>query len=101
MHSITIPKNPAASAMYSIASRHYDREILFAKDRRYAIVLGAQHGANVYTTHKDQAGVIRRVLEMRSACPVYSIYDREGREYYVAGDQPQQWLEPIREEEAA
>ena len=81
----TIPKKSSGSgSIHDIASQHSDREIVFARGCKYAVVIASYYGGRGYTTHRTEAATIKT-----SKAAVYShvIIDAQGQRYEVNPNQ--------------
>ena len=70
-----------SGSIHDIASDMYDREIKFAKDCKYAVVLSSYDGGKGYTTHKTEGAAIRASRSVSDYS--HAIIDADGNEYEV------------------
>jgi hypothetical protein len=63
----------------------YDREIKFRGGTKYAVVLIAYYGHNLYTTHRTAEAAIRESKKQTRGGWEHVIIDSEGAEYKISG----------------
>lgn len=77
-------KMSGTGSIHDIASDQYDREVVFGRGCRYAVVLASYYGGKGYTTHRTAEATIKASHRVREYSHV--ILDTAGREYSVDGD---------------
>jgi hypothetical protein len=76
-------KSTGTGTIYDIASDQFDRKIKFRSGTRYAVVLAAYYGCNLYTTHKTEDSAI---TQSKKTSDAHIVMDSEGTIYLVDGD---------------
>lgn len=85
MTTYTIPqKMSGTGSIHDIASDMFDRNIVFAPDCKFAVVLASYYGGKGYTTHKTEAAAIAASRSNKDYS--HRIIDTEGNEYDTYGD---------------
>lgn len=78
----TIPqKMSGTGSIHDIASQHFDRDIIFAKNAIYAVVRASYYGGKGYTTHKTAEATIRASKAIANYSHV--IMDIRGNTYMI------------------
>ena len=81
----TIPqKMSGTGSIHDIASDCFDREIVFAPDCKYAVVLASYYGGKGYTTHRTERAAIKASNAQKNYS--HEVIDREGNLYLVDYD---------------
>ena len=74
-----IPRKPSNSgSINDIASDMFDREIVFGKDCKYAVVSASYYGGKGYTTHRTEESAVAG--SKRNECS-HAIIDTQGNYY--------------------
>lgn len=76
-------KMSGTGSIHDIASDMHDREIVFASDCIYAVVLAAYYGGKGYSTHRTIEATI--AASSKNVAYSHSIIDAEGNAYSVDG----------------
>lgn len=85
MKTFTIEqKMSGTGSIHDIASDLFDREIVFAKGCKYAVVLASYYGGKGYTAHKTEKAAV--AASKRNRDYSHMIIDAEGNEYIVNHD---------------
>jgi len=74
-------KMSGTGTIHDIASEHFDRDIIFRKPAKYAVVLAAYYGGRGYTTHHTAEAAIAKSAKMCAAGYSHTVIDCDGREY--------------------
>ena len=81
MKVYTIPqKISGTGTIHDIASQHYDREIKFRKGYKFAVVLAAYYGTNIYTTHRTAEAAAAESVKQDDFS--HTIIDDTGKAYH-------------------
>jgi len=77
---LTIPKKMSNSgSIHDIASDMADRNIIFAPNCKFAVVLASYYGGKGYTTHKTAAAAAAASHKQREYS--HTVLDTDGAEY--------------------
>lgn len=84
-NSYIIPQKPSnTGTIYDLASEHFDRQIVFAKNSIYAVVCAAYYGGKGYTTHASAKAAIKASKALGDYN--HSIIDVNGEHYDIFHD---------------
>ena len=83
MKFIIKQKMSRTGSIHDIASDMFDREIVFAPDCKFAVVLASYYGGRGYTTHRTESAAVKASL--RDIAYSHKIIDAYGREYVPHG----------------
>lgn len=82
MTTLTIPKKMSGTgSIHDLASEHFDRDIKFGKDCKYAVVTASYYGGKGYTTHKTAEAAIKASRALGDYS--HAILDADGNHYAV------------------
>lgn len=91
MATYIIPqKMSGTGSIHDIASENFDREIVFGRGCKYAVVLSSYYGGKGYTTHKTVAATIAASKANKDYS--HKIIDANGNHYVHDG-----WDKLVRE----
>jgi hypothetical protein len=79
-------KMSGTGTIHDIASDQFDRDIVFGKDGKYAVVIAAYYGGKGYTSHKTAKAAIAKSRSESKANYSHTIIDIDGNEYCINGD---------------
>lgn len=60
-----------------------DRDIVFCKDCKFAVVLSSYYGGKGYTTHKTEAAAIAKSQQLSRSDSSHKIIDTDGNHYFI------------------
>ncbi len=86
MNTIIFPaKMSGTGTIHDTASSNFDREIKFPSGKKYAVVLSAYYGHNLYTVHATETSAIKKSRKEREFSHV--IIDDKGNRYTIQDDE--------------
>jgi len=81
MSTLTIQQKESNSGtIHDIASDIEDREIIFGRGCKYAVILASYYGGTGYTTHRTEVAAAKESRKQREYS--HTILDSDGVEYY-------------------
>jgi len=85
MDKYTIPQKISnTGTIHDIANDNYDRDIIFQKDCKFAVVLSSYYGGKGYTTHKSIGATVKQSKKMDDYS--HTIIDKIGNTYQIDFD---------------